>query len=213
MGKRWKQWQTLFWGAPKGLQMVTATIKLKDACSLEEKLWQTQAAYLKGRDTTLPTKVCIVKAMVFSSSHVWMWELDYKESWAPKNWCFKTLESPLCCKEIKPVNTKGNQPWILISKTDADAEALILWPPDAKNWLVGKDPDAEKDWGQEEKPVTEDEKDSITNSMDTNLSKLWETVRAGKPEMLQSMELQRVRQGLATEKQQNFRGVCVCACD
>ena len=90
----------------------------------------------------------------FSSSHVWMWELDYKESWALMSWCFwtvvleKTLESPLDCKEIKPVNPKGNQPLIFIGRNDA--EAPILWPPDAKKWLIGKDPDAEKDWKQEE---------------------------------------------------------------
>ena len=99
----------------------------------------------------------------FSSSHVWMWELDYKESWAPKNWCFwtvileKTLESPLYCKEIKPVNPKGNQSWIFIGRTDAEAEALILWPPDAKSWLVWKDPVSGKDWRWEEKVMTEEE--------------------------------------------------------
>ena len=87
----------------------------------------------------------------FSSSHVWMWELNYKESWAPKNWCFwtvvleKTLESPLDCKEIQPVHLKGNQSWIFIGRTDAEAETLILWPPDVKNWLIGKDPNAGKD--------------------------------------------------------------------
>ena len=97
----------------------------------------------------------------FSSSHVWMWDLDHKESWAPKNWCFwnvvleKTLESPLDCKEIKPVNPKGNQPWMFIGRTEA--EAPILWPLGAKNWLIGKDPDAGKDWGQEKKGMTEDE--------------------------------------------------------
>ena len=97
----------------------------------------------------------------FSSSHVRMWELDHKESWAPKNWCFwivvleKNLESSLDCKEIKPVNPKGNQSWIFIGSTDADA--LILWPPDAKNWLIRKDPDAGKDWKQEEKGTTEHE--------------------------------------------------------
>ena len=99
----------------------------------------------------------------FSSSHVWIWELDYKESWVPKNWCFwtvvleKTLESPLDCKEIKPVNPKGDQPWILIGRTDAEAETPILWPPDAKNWLIGKDSDARKDWRQEEKGTIENE--------------------------------------------------------
>ena len=97
------------------------------------------------------------------SSHVWMWELNYKESWVPKNWCFwtvvleKTLESPLDCKELKPVNPKGNQSWIFIGRTDAEAEALIHWPLVAKNWLIWKDTDAGKDWRWEEKGVTEDE--------------------------------------------------------
>ena len=99
----------------------------------------------------------------FSSSHVWMWELDCKESWAPKNWHFgtvmldKTLQSPLDCKEIKPVNGKENQSWIFIERTDAEAETPILWPPDVKNWLTGKGPDAGKDWRQEKKGTTEDE--------------------------------------------------------
>ena len=90
-----------------------------------------------------------------------MWELDYKESWVPTNWCFwtvvleKTLESPLDCKEIKPVHPKGNQPWIFIGRTDAEAETPILWPPDGKNWLIVKDPDAGKDWRWEEKGMTE----------------------------------------------------------
>ena len=116
---------------------------------------------LKSRDITLPTKVR--QSYVFSSCHVWMWELDHKESWMPKNWCFwtvvlrKTLESPLDCKEIQPVYPKGNQSWIFIGRTDAEAEGPVLWPPDAKNWLIGKDPDAGKDWRQEEKGTTEDE--------------------------------------------------------
>ena len=98
-----------------------------------------------------------------SCSHVWTWELDYKESWLLKNWCFwtvvleKTRESPLDCKDIKPINLKGNQPWIFIGRTDAEAEAPILWPPDAKGRLIRKDPDAGKDWRQEEKGTTEGE--------------------------------------------------------
>ena len=98
----------------------------------------------------------------FSSGHVWMWELDYKESLALKNWCFwsvvleKTLESPLDCKEIQPVHPKGDQSWVFIGSTDVEAENPILWPPDAKSWLIWKDPDARKDWGQE-KGTTEDE--------------------------------------------------------
>ena len=99
----------------------------------------------------------------FSSSHVWIQELECNESWALKNWCFwtvvlkETLDSPLDGKEIQPVYPKGNQSWILIGRTDAEAETPILWPPDAKKWLIGKDPDAGKDWRQEEKEMAEDE--------------------------------------------------------
>ena len=99
----------------------------------------------------------------FSSSHVWMWELDCEESWVPKNWCFwtvvleKTLESPLDCKDIQPVHSKGDQSWVFFGRTDAKAEAPVLWPPYVKSWLIGKDSDAGRDWGQEEKGTTEDE--------------------------------------------------------
>ena len=94
---------------------------------------------------------------------VWVWELDQKERWIPKNWCFwtvvleKTLENPLDCKEIQPVHPKGEQSWVFIGRTDAEAETLILWPPHAKSWLIGKDSDAGRDWGQEERGTTEDE--------------------------------------------------------
>ena len=99
----------------------------------------------------------------FSSSHVWMWELGHKEGWALKNWCFwtvvleKPLENPLDCKEIKPVNPKGNQSWIFIGRTDAEAEVPVFWPPDTKNWLIGEDCDAGREGRQEEKGITEDE--------------------------------------------------------
>ena len=111
---------------------------------------------------TLPTKIHLVKALVFPVV-MYGCELDYKESWALNNWCFwtvvleKTLEIPLDSKEIQPVHPKGNQSWIFIGRTNAEAKTPILWPPDAKKWLVGKDPDAGKDWGQEEKGTTEDE--------------------------------------------------------
>ena len=112
-----------------------------------------------------------------------MWEVDHKEGGVLKSWCFwtvmleKTLESPLDSKEIKPVNSKGNQPRMFIGRTDAEAEVPILWPPDAKSWLIGKDPDAGKDWSQEEKGTTEDETDGISDSMDMSLSKLREMVK------------------------------------
>ena len=139
----------------------------------------------------------------FSSSHVQMWELDQKDGWVLKNWCFwivmleKTLESLLAHKEIKSVNPKGNQPWLFIGRTDA--EAPILWPSDMKSWLTGKDPDAGKVWRQKEKGLSW--LDSITNSMWANSGRDW---RTGEPGVLQSMGSQRVRHNLATEEQQLF---------
>ena len=136
--------------------MVTSAMILQDACSLE-KSYDQPRQHIKKQKYYFANKDLSSQSYGFSSNHVWMWELDYKESWALKNWCFwsvvleKTLESPLDCKEIKPVNSKGNQSWIFIGRTDAEAEAPILWLPDAKNWLIWKDPDAGKDWKQEEK--------------------------------------------------------------
>ena len=115
-----------------------------------------------------------------------MWELDHKEGWASKNyafelWCWRTLESSLDCKEIKPVNPKGNQPWMFIGSTGAEAEALILWTPDTKRWLTGKDPDAGTDWRQEEKGKTEDEMASLTRCtwVWVNSGSWWWTGRPG----------------------------------
>ena len=119
--------------------------------------------YIKKQRHYFTNKVLSSQGCGFSSSHVWMWELEYKESWALKNWCFwtvvlhKTLASPLDCKEIKPVNPEGNQSWIFIGRTDAEAETPVLLLPDVKNWLIGKDPDAGEDWRQEEKGTKEDE--------------------------------------------------------
>ena len=157
--------------------------EIKRRLLLGRKVMTNLDSILKSRDITLHNKGPSSQSYGFSSSHVWMWELDYKENWAPKNWCFwtvvleKTLESPLDCREIKQVNHKGNQSWIFIRRTDAEAETPIVWPPDVKSQLIGKDPDAEKDWKWEEKGTTEDEMlDSITDSTDMNLSKLQELV-------------------------------------
>ena len=130
--------------------------EIKRRLLLGRKAMTNLDSILQCRDITLLT-VCL------SSSHVWTWELDHKEGWATHNWCFqtvvleKTLESSLDCKEIKPVHPKRNQSWIFIGRTDAEAEAPILWPPDEKNWLFGKDPTVGKDWRQEKKGMTEDE--------------------------------------------------------
>ena len=161
MGKQWKQWLTLFFWAPK-LQMVITAMKLKDTYSLEGKLWPTRQHIQKQRHYFV-NKGPSSQGYGFSSGHVWRWELDCDESWAPKNWCLwtvvleKTLESPLDCKEIQLVHSKGDQPWDFFGRNDAKAETPVLWPPHAKSWLIGKDSDAGRDWGQEEKGTIEDE--------------------------------------------------------
>ena len=125
--------------------------------------WTELRQYTKKQRCYFANKGLSSQGYGFSSGHVWMWELDYKESWAPENWCCwtvvleKTLESPLDCKEIQSVYPKANQSCIFIGETDAEAEIPILWPPDVKNWLIWKDPDAGKDWMQEGKGMTEDE--------------------------------------------------------
>ena len=141
---------------------VTAVTKLKDFCSLK-KNYNKPRQHIKKQRHHFTNKVLYSQTYGFSSSHGWMSELDHKEGWTPKNWCFwavvlkKTLENPLDCKEIKLVISKGNQPWIFFGRTGAEAETPILWPRDSRSWLIGKDPDAGKDWGQEEKGMTENE--------------------------------------------------------
>ena len=139
-------------------------MKLKDACSLKERYDQPRQC-IKKKKHYFADRSPYSQSYGFSSSHVWMWELDHKQGWALKNWCFwtvvseKTFESPLDCKEITPVNPKANQSWIFIGRTNAEAEAPKFWPPDVKSQLVRKEPDAVKEWKQEEKGTTEDEMD------------------------------------------------------
>ena len=134
--------------------------EIKRRLLLERKVMTNLHSILKSRHY-FANKGLSSQGCGFSSGHVWMWELDYKESWA-QNWCFwtvvveKTLDHPLDCKEIQPVHPKGDQTWVFIGRTDAEAETPVLWLPHAKSWLIGKDPDAGKDWGQEEKGMTED---------------------------------------------------------
>ena len=141
----------------------------------------------------------------FSNSHVWMWQLDCKESWAPKNWCSwtvvleKTLESPLDCKEIQPVHPKGDQSWVFIGRTDAKAETPILWPPDVKNCLIWKDPDTGKDWRRKEKGTTEDETVGWTWLDGRNRASSGTWRWTGRPGVLQSVGLQRVVYNWVTE--------------
>ena len=167
-------------------------MKLKDACSLEEKLWP-------------PTKVPLVKAMVFpvvmyACANWTIKKAEHKIIYAIQLWCWRRLESPLDSKEIKPVNPKGNPPWIVIGRTDA--EAPILWPPDVKSWLIGKDLDAGKDWGQEEKETTEDQMVGWHHQLNGHE---FEQVlgdgkgQTGKHGVLQSMGWQRVGHDWVTE--------------
>ena len=151
----------------------------------------------------------------FPSSLVWIWELGYKESWAPKNWCFwivleKTLESPLDCKQIQPVHPKGNQSWVFFGRTDVEAETSILWPPDAKHWLIGKDPDAGKDWRWEEKGM-DDRGWGGWMASPTQWTWVWVNSGSwwwtGRPSLLQSMGSQRIRHDRVTELNWNGRKI------
>ena len=140
--------------------------EIKRRFLLGRKVMTNLGSIFKSRDITLPTKVRLVNAMVFhihTYGHVWMCELDCEESWVPKNWCFwtvvleKTFESPLDCKKIQPVHPEGDRPWDFFGRNDAKAETPVLWSPHVKSWFIGKDLDAGRDWGQEEKGTTEDE--------------------------------------------------------
>ena len=179
-------------------------MKLKVASSLEESFEQPRQ-HMKKQRHYFANKV---PSSQKSSSHVWMSELGYKESWALKNWCFwtvvleKALGSPLDSKEIQPVHPKGNQSWIFIGRTDAKAETPIFWPPDAEKWLIWKDPEAGKDWSREEKRMTEDEMVGWHHRLDghewVNSGSWWWT---GRPGVLQPMGSGGVRHDWASEQQ------------
>ena len=173
-------------------------MKLKDAC-FWKKSYGKPKQHIKKQSHYFANKGLSSQSYGFSSSHVWMWELDYRESWVPKNWCFwtvvleKTLESLLDCKEIKPVHPKGNQSWIFTGRTDAKVEATIVWLPDVMSQLIRKDPDAGQDWRQEEKGTTEDKMVGWHHWLNGHVWASFGRWRTGKPGMLQSMGLQRVR--------------------
>ena len=201
MEKQWKVTDFIL-----GSSRITAdgdcSHEIKRHLLLEIKVITNTGSILKSRDITLlcPSS----QSYGFSSGHVWMWDLDYKESWAPKNWCFwtvvfeKTLESPLeISKEIQPVHPKGDQSWVFIDRADIEAETPILWPPDAKSWLIWKDPDAGKDWGQEEKGTIEDEMVGWHHWLNGHEFEQAPGVGDGQGDL--SMELQRVRHNWTTE--------------
>ena len=162
MEKQWKQWLTLFWGAPKITADGDCWHEIKTLTPWKESYDQPRQ-HIKEQRHYFANKGPSSQSYGFSSSHVWMLELDYKESWALKNSWFwtvvleKTLENHLDCRKIQPVHPKGDQSWVFIGRTDAKAETPILWPPDANSSLIWNDPDAGKDWRQEEKGMTEDE--------------------------------------------------------
>ena len=183
MGKQWKQWHFIFLDSKTTVDS-DYSHEIKRRLLLGRKAMTNKDRVLKSRDIIFANKSPSSQSCGFSSNHVWMWELDCEESWVPKNWCFwtvvleETLESPSDCKEIQPVHPKGAQSWVFIGRTDVEADTPILWPPDAKSWLIWKDPDAGKDWGQEEKEMTEDEMVEWHHRLNEHeFEQLWEMVK------------------------------------
>ena len=218
MGKQWKQCQTLFSWAPKSLQMVVAAMKLRHLF-FGRKAINNLDSLLKTRDIT--SKGLYSQSYSFSSSHVWMWKLDHKESWALKNWCFwtvvleKTLESHLDSKEIQLIHPKGNQSWIFIGRTDAEAETPVFWPPVGQSWLTGKRP-----WCWERLKAGREGGDGGWDgwmASPTRWTWVWVSFRSwwwtGKPGVLQSMGLQRVGHDRVTELTEKLKyGSKHCVC-
>ena len=208
MGKQWKQWENLFWGAPESLQMVTAAIKLKRRLLFGRKAMTNLNSLWKSRDIILPTKVCLVKALVFPvviyGCDSWtIKKSEHKRTDAFELWCWRKLESPLDSKEIQPVHPKGDESWIFIGRTDAEAETPILWPPDAKNWLTRN---TLATWCWERLKAGGEGNDRGWNSwMASPTWWTWVYVSSGswwwtgKPGMLQSMGSQRVGHDWVTE--------------
>ena len=206
MGKQWKQCQTLFLGGSKITADGDCSYEIKRCLLLGRKAMTNLDNVLKSRHY-FTDKGLSSQGYGFSCGQVWMWELDCEESWVPKNWCFwtvvleKTLESPLDCKETQPVHFKGDQSWVFIGTIDAKAETPILWPPHAKSWFTGKDPDPGRDWVQEEKGT-----DRGWYGWMTSLTRwTWVWVNSGswwwtgRPGVLQFMGSQRVGHDWATE--------------
>ena len=205
MGKQWKLADFIFLGykiAADG----DCSHEIKRHLLLGRKVMTNLDSIFKSRDVTLLTKVRLVKAMVFPVVMYGCWELACEEGWAPKNWCFwtvvleKTLESPLDCKEIQPVHSEGHQSWVFIGRSDAKAETPILWSPNVKRWLIGKDPEAGRDWRQEDDRGWDGWMASLTwcTWVWVNSGSWWWT---GRPGMLRFMGLQRGGQDCATEWQ------------
>ena len=209
MGKQRKQWQILFSWSPKSLQRVTAAMKLKDTCSLEEKLYEPRQ-HIKSRDVALPIKIHLVKAMVFPVVMYGYesWTIKQAEHWWTdvfELWCWRRLLRVPWNARIKPVHLKGNQTWIFIRETDAEAETPILWPPDAKNCLIRKDPVSGK-----VKAGREGDDGGWDGWMASRTQWTWVWASSGswwwtgKPGNLQSMGSQRVGHDLATELETEY---------